>query len=58
MPVTYVTTNDFLDHFGLHTVKDLPNFKELREAGFLTDFKDEEFDIWNRKTILSLEVFW
>ena len=45
MPVTYATTNDFLDHFGLHTVKDLPNFKELKEAGFLTDFKDEEFEI-------------
>ena len=45
MPVTYITTNDFLDHFGLQTVKDLPNFKELREAGFLTDFEDEEFEI-------------
>ena len=45
MPVTYVTTNDFLDHFGLHTVKDLPNFKELREAGFLTDFEDEKLEI-------------
>ena len=45
MPVTYATTNDFLDHFGLHTVKDLPNFKELKEAGFLTDFNDEEFEI-------------
>ena len=45
MPVTYVTTNDFLDHFGLHSVKDLPNFKELKEAGFLADFKEEEFEI-------------
>ena len=45
MPVTYVTTNDFLDHFGLHTVRDLPNFKELREAGFLNDFQDEESEI-------------
>ena len=45
IPVTYITTNDFLDHFGLNTVKDLPNFKELKEAGFLADFKDEEFQI-------------
>ena len=45
MPVTYVTTNDFLDHFGLNAVKDLPNFKELKEAGFLADFKDEEVEI-------------
>ena len=34
IPVTYITTNDFLDHFGLNAVKDLPNFKELKEAGF------------------------
>ncbi len=45
MPVTYVTSNDFLDYFRLHSVKDLPNFKELKEAGFLEDFKDEEFGI-------------
>ena len=45
MPVTYVTSNDFLDYFRLHSVKDLPNFKELKEAGFLADFKDEEFGI-------------
>lgn len=37
MPVTYVTTNNFLDYFGLSNVKDLPNFKELKEAGFLAD---------------------
>ena len=34
MPVTYITTNYFLDYFGLTTVKDLPNFKEMIEAGF------------------------
>lgn len=45
IPVTYVTTNDFLDHFGLNAVKDLPNFKELKEAGFLADFKDEEVEV-------------
>ena len=45
MPVTYVTTNDFLDHFGLNTVKDLPNFKELKEAGFLADFKNQDTEI-------------
>ena len=45
MPVTYVTTNNFLDHFGLNAVKDLPNFKELKEAGFLADFNDEEVEV-------------
>ena len=39
MPVTYITTNYFLDYFGLSSVKDLPNFKEMTEAGFLADFK-------------------
>ena len=32
-PVTFVTTNAFLDYFGLQTVKDMPNFQELNEAG-------------------------
>ncbi len=41
MPVTYVTTNDFLDYFGLNTVKDLPNFEELKEAGFLADLNED-----------------
>ena len=41
MPVTYITTNYFLDYFGLSKVKDLPNFKEMKEAGFLTDLKED-----------------
>ena len=44
MPVTYITTNYFLDYFGLSTVQDLPNFKEMKEAGFLTDVKVEEIE--------------
>ena len=34
-PVTFVTTDMFLDHFGLHSVRDLPGIKELKEGGFL-----------------------
>ena len=34
-PVTYVGTQDFLDHFGLESARDLPGLKELREAGLL-----------------------
>ena len=45
MPVTYITTNYFLDYFGLSTVKDLPNFKEMKEAGFLADFEDDKTEI-------------
>ncbi|KZL19136.1 hypothetical protein PsAD2_02195 [Pseudovibrio axinellae] len=34
-PVTYGTTFDFLDHFGLDTIKDLPGLEELKGAGLL-----------------------
>ena len=43
MPVTYKTTNEFLDYFGLNNVKDLPNFNELKEAGFLSGSNDDKF---------------
>ncbi len=34
-PVTFVVTEEFLDHFGLESARDLPGLKELREAGLL-----------------------
>ncbi|MBF9036006.1 SMC-Scp complex subunit ScpB [Rhodobacterales bacterium HKCCE2091] len=34
-PVTFVVTEEFMDHFGLETTRDLPGLKELREAGLL-----------------------
>ena len=34
-PVTYVVTQEFLDHFGLENARDLPGLKELRAAGLL-----------------------
>jgi segregation and condensation protein B len=34
-PVTFVTTQQFLDHFGLSSPRDLPGIKELRDAGLL-----------------------
>lgn len=34
-PVTFVTTPEFLDHFGLETTRDLPGLKELRATGLL-----------------------
>jgi segregation and condensation protein B len=53
-PVTYGTTEAFLDHFGLAAIADLPGLTELRDAGLLDanlppDFvvpapKDDEFD--------------
>lgn len=34
-PVTFVATQDFLDHFGLENARDLPGLAELRSAGLL-----------------------
>ena len=34
-PVTYVITETFLDYFGMESVTDLPNLKELRASGLL-----------------------
>ncbi|MEM9968574.1 MAG: SMC-Scp complex subunit ScpB [Pseudomonadota bacterium] len=34
-PVTFVVTPQFLDHFGLENVRDLPGLQELRAAGLL-----------------------
>lgn len=42
-PVTYGTTEDFLVHFGLESVKDLPGLAELKAAGLL-DSVDQAID--------------
>jgi segregation and condensation protein B len=34
-PVTYGTTDTFLDHFGFDSIKDLPGLAELKGAGLL-----------------------
>lgn len=34
-PVTFVTTDAFLDHFALESARDLPGLAELRAAGLL-----------------------
>ncbi len=34
-PVTFVVTQQFLDHFALESARDLPGLKELRAAGLL-----------------------
>ena len=34
-PVTFVVTEEFLDHFGLASARDLPGLRELRAAGLL-----------------------
>jgi segregation and condensation protein B len=44
-PVTFGTTRDFLDHFGLEEVRDLPGLEELRGAGLLTGRMPPNFSI-------------
>lgn len=34
-PYTYVTTSAFLAHFGFETLRDLPDFEKLEDAGLL-----------------------
>jgi segregation and condensation protein B len=34
-PIQYVTTDDFLSHFNLHKLSDLPNIEELTSAGLI-----------------------
>lgn len=34
-PVTYGTTPEFLDHFGLDAIDDLPGLEELKGSGFM-----------------------
>ena len=34
-PLMWGTTDEFLDHFGLASVKDLPGMEELKSAGLL-----------------------
>ncbi|RTL91423.1 SMC-Scp complex subunit ScpB [Ancylobacter aquaticus] len=35
-PYTYVTTREFLSHFGLNTLRDLPDMEALEDAGLLS----------------------
>ncbi len=46
-PVTYGTTEDFLLHFGLENVGDLPGLDELKAAGLLDGRLPPGFDIPN-----------
>ncbi|CAA0090009.1 Segregation and condensation protein B [Starkeya nomas] len=35
-PYTYVTTREFLSHYGLNTLRDLPDMEALEDAGLLS----------------------
>src|SRR6478609_278667 len=44
-PVTLGTTRDFLDHFGLEELRDLPGIEELKGAGLLSGRVPSNFQI-------------
>lgn len=44
-PVTLGTTRDFLDHFGLEELRDLPGLEELKGAGLLSGRIPANFNI-------------
>ncbi|MGD9828173.1 MAG: SMC-Scp complex subunit ScpB [Hyphomicrobiaceae bacterium] len=44
-PVTYGTTEAFLDHFGLEKIGDLPGFAELKGAGLLDGNLPPDFTV-------------
>jgi len=62
-PVTFATTQNFLDHFGLESARDLPGLKELKSAGLLEspappgsaitekmlEGEDQQNDLFNEK---------
>ena len=50
-PILYVTTNEFLQHFGLRSLDELPNLKEFQESDL--DFVKElqKSEIINRETV-------
>lgn len=44
-PVTYGTTEGFLDHFGLEEIRDLPGIEELKGAGLLSSRMPPGFSV-------------
>ena len=46
-PILYETTNEFLDYFGLSSIKDLPNIEEIIDS--VSDEVDENPDLYTSK---------
>ncbi len=44
-PVTYGTTDEFMSHFGLATIEDLPGLEELKAAGLLDANLPPNFEV-------------
>jgi segregation and condensation protein B len=53
-PITYGTTESFLAHFGLDTVKDLPGLSDLKAAGLLDGTLPPGFTIPDPMSVAAL----
>lgn len=53
-PVTYGTTDLFLEHFGLDSVADLPGLSDLRGAGLLSSQLPPDFSVPQPSDVASL----
>lgn len=53
-PVTYGTTEAFLDHFGFESIKDLPGLAELKGAGLLDGNLPPNFKIPDPTDVAAL----
>lgn len=53
-PVTYGTTDVFLNHFGLDSIKDLPGLAELKGAGLLDSNLPPDFKVPEPKDVAAL----
>ena len=51
-PIQYATTDDFLSHFNLNNLSDLPNVEELTSAG-LIDSSSVDSSIFGTKNYLE-----
>jgi segregation and condensation protein B len=51
--VTYGTTEQFLSHFGLEAIGDLPGMDELKAAGFLDAVPPSSFSVPNPSEVLG-----
>ena len=53
-PVTYGTTEAFLDHFGLESIRDLPGLAELKGAGLLDANLPPDFEVPEPQMLAAL----
>lgn len=53
-PLTYGTTDEFLSHFGLESVADLPGLAELKGAGLLDSDLPPSFAVPDPKDVAAL----